>query len=280
MKCVVEKPIYLFSDWKKIEKLFRNRFIYLLLDYDGTLTPIADTPRKAIMPARAKTLLHRLSGLSRCKVAIVSGRRLSDVKKRVGLKNIIYVGNHGFEIKGPGVKFENPLPKHYKASLDEIKSKLKRRLSGIKGVIVEDKGFSLGVHYRLVSNKNIPEVKNIFYDITSAYETKNIITVKTGKMALEIRPPMAWDKGKVVLWLLARLSASIRNKNIKTLPVYIGDDTTDEDAFESLGNKGITVFVGNPKNTKARFYLKEPDEVARFLETILNMQRQVTYAGK
>lgn len=260
---------YLFSDRKRAGKILRGKFIYLFLDYDGTLSPIADTPGRAVMSGRVKRLLFLLSGTPGCRIAIVSGRKLSDLEKRVRLKNIVYVGNHGFEIKGPKIKFKSPVLSRYRRSLEEIKARLCREFSSIRGVIVEDKGYSLGVHYRLAAGKDITAVKNIFYAATLIHEVRGIITVKTGKMALEIRPPIPWNKGKVVLWLLGRRLFALRNKKIKILPVYIGDDTTDEDAFESLKDRGMTIFVGRPEKTKARFYLKDTEEVAEFLEEIL-----------
>lgn len=272
---------HLFSDWERIEKTLKGKFIYLFLDYDGTLAPIADIPSDAVMPDRIKKLLHKLSEIPSYRIAIVSGRKLSDLEKRIKLKNIVYVGNHGLEIKGPKIKFKSPIPVRYRRSLKEIKAKLIKQLSRIGGAFVEDKGFSLGVHYRLVVKKNIPAVKKIFYATTLNYELKNIIIVKIGKMALEIRPPIPWDKGRVVLWLLGRRLFAMRNKKIKVLPIYIGDDTTDEDAFEELKDKGLTIFVGKPKKTKARFYLKDTEEVARFLEVILkNMKTGVLWRKK
>lgn len=263
----------MFSDLESIGKILRNKFVYLFLDYDGTLAPIAKTPGRAVMPDRTKELLCRLSKMPDCKVAIVSGRKLSDLEKRIKLKNIVYVGNHGFEIRGPKIKFESPIPARYRKSLTEIKTKLNSELSAIDGVFIEDKGFSLGVHYRLADKKNIQKVKNIFYAATLVYELRNIIVVRTGKMALEIRPPAAWDKGKVVLWLLGRRLFVMRNRKMEVIPIYIGDDTTDEDAFESLKDKGITIFVGKPGKTKAQFYLKDTEEVAEFLENILRTRK-------
>lgn len=267
------KPEYLFFDWRRIEKILRGKFIYLFLDYDGTLAPIADTPRKASMPGRVRKTLSRLSEMPNRRIAVVSGRKLSDLKKRIRLKNIVYVGNHGFEIKGPKIRFESPIPARYRRSLEEIKAKLESQLSALPGAIVEDKGFSLGVHYRLAAMKDVPAIKNIFYATTLIYEVRNIITVRTGKMALEIRPPIPWDKGKVVLWLLGRRLFAMRNKKAKVLPIYIGDDATDEDAFESLKDKGMTIFVGGPKNTKAKFYLKNTEEAAEFLEFLWRKKR-------
>ena len=120
-------------------------------------------------------------------------------------------------------------------------------------MIIEDKGFSISVHYRLVDKKDIPAVEAEFYSILFLYEFRNNVQVKPGKMVLEIRPPILWNKGKVVLWLLGRRLFMMRDKKMKILPIYIGDDNTDEDAFDVLKDKGMTIFVGEPKKTKAAF---------------------------
>lgn len=252
---------YIFSCMGEIRKSLRNKSIYLFLDYDGTLSPIAETPRKAVMPHKIKDLLYKLSRMPDCKIAIVSGRALKDISEKVGLKNIVYVGNHGFEIKGPKIKFKSPVSRKYRKILKEIKSKLKKELSPFKGVLIEDKGYCLTVHYRLANENEISAITSKFYASTFTDEFRNNIQVKSGKMAREIRPPFIWNKGMAVLWLLDR--------ETKALPVYIGDDLTDEDAFQILRNKGLTIFVGKPKNTSARFYLKDTGEVEKFLELVL-----------
>jgi len=259
---------HLFLNREKIEKTLKNKFIYLFLDHDGTLAPIAQTPEQAIMPKGTKELLRQLSKMPNCKIAIISGRALKDISKRIGLKNIVYVGNHGFEIKGPKINFKSPISIRYRRMLEGIKVKLEKGLSPFQGVIIEDKRFSISVHYRLVDKKDIPAVEAEFYSILFLYEFRNNVQVKPGKMVLEIRPPIPWNKGKVVLWLLGRRLFAMRNKKMKVLPIYIGDDTTDEDAFESLKDKGMTIFVGKPKKTKARFYLKNTGEVAQLLEVV------------
>jgi len=241
----------------------------LLLDYDGTLAPIVRVPGEAAIPRSTKDLLRRLSRTPDCRIAVVSGRALKDLSARVGIKGIVYVGNHGFEIRGPKIRFKSPVSLRYRKTLDEIKAKLKKRLGPIKGTLIEDKGFSLSVHYRLADKKGKAAVKNEFYDTLFPYLFKKDVRTTSGKMILEVRPPVSWNKGKVVLWLLGQRSDIIQDKRGKVLPLYIGDDTTDEDAFESLKDRGITIFVGRPGKTKARFYLKDTSEVARFLRDIL-----------
>ena len=261
----------LFRHWDKLKEELSNRYIMLFLDYDGTLTPIVSSPRKALISREAKGILNELSNSPKCKLAIISGRGLKDIINIIGLKGIIYSGNHGLEIKGPKIKFESIVSSRYKAVLEQIKNDLNKKLSSIEGAFVEDKGLSLGLHYRLVDKNNIPQVKTIFHEAVILYLVRNKIKIKTGKMVLEVRPPSEWDKGKVVLWLLARQGFALKG----FVPIYIGDDKTDEDAFKVLRNKGITIFVGKPKPSYAQYYLKDTNEVKEFLKRILVMQTDI-----
>lgn len=264
---------YLFSNRNRIENLLKGKFVYLFLDYDGTLSRIADMPDRAFIPKKTKELIRELSKFPECRIAVISGRALKDIKKRIGIKNIVYAGNHGLEIEGPKINYSVPLSPNYKKILKKIKSKLGFELEPIKGVFLEDKGFSFSVHYRLVDKKKIPLVKSAFYSITLPYKTRNDIKIGYGKKVLEIKPPLNWNKGKVVLWLLAKKPFTAKEFKKKVLPIYIGDDITDEDAFKVLKKSSIAIFVGKAKDTKAGFYLKNPAEVAEFLRVILERLR-------
>jgi len=259
---------YLFSDRKKAEKELKDKFIYLFLDYDGTLAPITEIPSRAFMSKNTRRILRRLSETQNCKLVIVSGRKLTDVRKKVGLKGIVYAGNHGFEIKGPKIAFKSPVPMKYRKILEEIKVRFGKWIFDIKGLSLEDKGFSLSLHYRLVDKKEISRVKAEFYTTMIMYEVKHGIRVRQGKKIFEIRPPTDWDKGKVVLWLLAREKFALNKKNRQILPIYIGDDATDEDAFEALRGKGMTIFVGKPGKTKAEYFINNTKETVNFLNLI------------
>ena len=260
----------LFRHWDNLKKELSDKHIMLFLDFDGTLTPIVATPQQAILCNETKGVLDKVSRNSRYKIAIISGRALKDIREKIGLKNIIYVGNHGSEIEGPKIKFESPISPRYKAILKQIKIELTKKLSSIRGVIIEDKGLSLSVHYRLVDRKRIPLVKTILHEAVNLYLGRNKIKVKSGKMVLEVRLPGEWDKGKVVLWLLARERFAVREKSF--VPIYIGDDKTDEDAFKALRNKGWTIFVGNPKPSYAQYYLRNTREVTELLRRILDLR--------
>ena len=153
---------YLFDEWDSLEKKIRSAYIMLLLDYDGTLTPIVETPEKALIPAKTRHLLKQLSGSRRLKIAVISGRGLNNVKKMVGVDGIIYAGNHGLEISGPKIKFKHPLSLRASYTIEKLKESLCRKLSGIKGVLVEDKGLTFSVHYRLSSIRDAALIKKIF----------------------------------------------------------------------------------------------------------------------
>lgn len=261
---------YLFSNCDRVKRTLQGKFIYLFLDYDGTLAPIAKTPAKAFMPKETKKLLRRLSEMPNCKLAVISGRALKDIERRVGLKNnTAYVGNHGFEIKGPNIKFNSPVPVQYQKTIKEIRAKLGKRLSPINGVFVEDKGFSLSVHYRLAAKNNIRKVKDELHAALLMYEARGYVRVKPGKMVFEIKPPLAWDKGKAVLWLLARQKFAMRKNKREIIPIYIGDDISDEDAFNVLKDRGWPIRVGKLERSDARYYLKDTAEVTKLLKLIL-----------
>lgn len=260
---------YLFSKWKSIKEKLKNKQLLLFLDYDGTLTPIVECPEKAVIPLKNKELLKKLSKLSTCKLAVISGRALKDVKNKVGIRGIIYAGNHGLEVEAHGINFESQIPQYFKSILRRIKGKLRKELLLIKGVFIEDKNLTLSIHYRIAAPGSQALVKKIVNEVVQPYLAGKQLKLNSGKKVIEIKPSVKWDKGKVILWLLSK--KQFISAREKVLPVYIGDDITDEDAFKALKNKGFTIFVGKPKDSHARYYLKNSGEVTVFLEQILEM---------
>lgn len=256
---------HLFSDWKRIEgRLKKSRRILLLLDYDGTLTPIVSRPKDAILDNRLRERLQALSKKKhRYSIGVISGRRVIDVKRLVGLPGIYYAGNHGLEIRGPGISFLHPSCKIYRRHLVRIKEELSLRTKGIKGVMVEYKGGSVSLHYRLVRAELVKRLKIIFDGICAPYVKKGTIRLSSGKKVWEVRLPIKWDKGKAV----GKILGILRKRDAGIFPIYLGDDATDEDAFLFLRRiRSLTIFVGKKNmKTKAGYYLKSPQEVKRLL---------------
>lgn len=256
----------LFKDWPNIERLIKESgHALMLFDYDGTLTPIVSRPRDALLKSDMRAALKSLAGKARFTVGVVSGRRLTDVKKLVGIKGIFYAGNHGFEIEIGSTNYTHPDVKKFAKYLRSTKTKLSRATRGIKGVLVEDKGISLSVHYRLVDNRDLFALKEIVFDICNPLIKERKIHLTSGKKVWEIRLPIKWHKGKAV----EKLCTIVNKKRKKAvLPAYIGDDTTDEDAFNFLNKKkrAISICVGERgAASAAAYYLKSPSEVKKFL---------------
>lgn len=261
-----------FDHWSDIKETFQGKDILLFLDYDGTLTPIVERPELAILPDKIKEVLEKLISDERFKIFIVSGRALADVKKLVDIDNIVYIGNHGFEIEGADVDFGSFPFARFRETLEYLKWEITKELIFFKDAFVEDKGPGLSVHYRMLNSKDESIFKIFLETITKEFISRNEIRIVEGKKVFEIRPPIGWDKGKAVLWLLKIYEDAMSNQ--KAVAVYIGDDQTDEDAFKVLNKIAITIHVGNSQSTAAEYFLGSPQEVTKFLEYLVDLKGQ------
>ncbi|UCD55726.1 MAG: trehalose-phosphatase [Candidatus Omnitrophota bacterium] len=241
------------------ERIKRAKKIIFFLDYDGTLVPIKKKPAFAGLGKDTRALLSKLAGSTCFSVFIISGRSLRDIKKLIGVKRLYYVGNHGIELEGPRLKYINRSAKALRIFIQRAYRALKKKLK-IKGVILENKAYTLSLHYRLVNPDKVPALKKLFKNTIKGLLRQRKIKVTEGKKVLEVRPNTKWNKGKIVNWILKK--AKTRN----VLPIYIGDDKTDEDAFKALGKRGISILVSkNRRKTFAQYRLNSPKEVIRFL---------------
>jgi len=251
---------------RELRALICGRPLYIFLDYDGTLVPIAGRPQDTRTPAGIAGLLRRLSSLPGCRVAVVSGRALADVKKRVGVNGIVYVGNHGYEVFLPGKGIEKYAPAGYLPLLSGIKKDIFSGAGGIKGVVIEDKGISLAVHFRLAGVDGAKLAGKVFRAASASAVSKGAAVIKKGKKVLEILPAGKRNKGTAGSALLS--GAGHGNIPGEQAVFYFGDDRTDEDAFRALKGRGITVCVGRKRGSLAEDYLSSPLETASFLREL------------
>jgi len=259
----------LFEEYQQIEKkILGKKLLFIGLDYDGTLTPIVSYPDHARLPQNTKSLLTDLSDLPNTFVCIISGRSYGDIRKKVGIKKIIYVGNHGMEIKGGGLSFSVKNSKKYKEEVNKICRNLTQRLREIRGVWVENKGLTASVHYRLADSEDVQKVKQIVFPII---KTCKELKLRRGKKVWEIRPKIDWNKGKAVQYVLKRSVGE--NWKRKSAVVYVGDDQTDEDVFSLLKQHGITALVSRKPShiSNAQYFLAHPQEVINFLRWLGNL---------
>jgi trehalose-phosphatase len=262
---------HLLESWARLERNLKERFLYLFLDYDGTLSPIVRDPGKAILSLRMRGRLEALLKAGRCSIAVISGRALDDIQRRVGIAGITYGGNHGLEVEGPEGAFRYLLPPKARRGLDEVRGELRKGLAAVRGAFLEEKGVSLTVHLRKVKRGELPIAAHALSEATRPYRMRGEIIVRPGKEAFEIRPSVEWDKGKTLLWILEKSTDADREP---PWPLCLGDDQTDEDAFRAIGERGLTVFVGAPRQTTARYYLRNVGEVATFLGRLARIRER------
>ncbi|MGH6923741.1 MAG: trehalose-phosphatase [Propylenella sp.] len=251
------------KSFAEIEKDLAGKRPFLFLDYDGVLTPIVARPELAVLSDEMRAILAALA--IRARVAVVSGRDLRDVRDLVGLDELVYAGSHGLDIAAPGgVALQPEQGGSLTAAVARATQSLEFALAKIPGALIEPKRFAVAVHYRLVADDQVAAVEAIVDRVLEAIPT---LTKSHGKKVFELRPRLGWDKGKAVLWLLSAL----KEDGAETLPFYLGDDLTDEDAFRALRDRGVTIFVGSPARTAARYQLADPKEVAHFLKTLMQV---------
>jgi trehalose 6-phosphate phosphatase len=211
---------------------------------------------------------------ARFPVAILSGRGREDVAARVGLPDLVYAGSHGFDIAGPGLRHEvgTEIPKE----IETAAARLASELGEIPGVLLEPKRFALSVHYRLAPEERVPEIERA---VDAALAAHPALRKGLGKKLFELRPNLDWDKGKALLWLLGRLGLDRPAGEPGVVPIYVGDDLTDEDAFRALagigdmgGIGGIGIVVAEasdaPRETAADYSLRDPGEVRELLDRL------------
>jgi len=243
-----------------LRKLSSYSGALLLFDFDGTISPIAKTPDDAILPDKWKKLLNDTISADNIIGGIVTGRGHDDVKKKIAIENFLIASNHGYEIWRRG-KCLFAKGDDLKPLLNDAYKIVKDALSDVDGIVMEFKGTSLAVHYRLASldiQKNIVAVfkKSVGYLCDSGK-----FEFLEGKKVIEVKPS-GWNKGKAILWIWKHLASSF-------LPFYFGDDITDEDAFRALDGKGISVVVGKRKGSFAKYFVDTMDDAIPTIEQII-----------
>jgi trehalose 6-phosphate phosphatase len=238
--------------------LHRAVQIYVFLDYDGTLTPIVNNPKNALMKQETRKVLRTLASKRGYILAVVSGRQVDELRKLVRVRGAYYVGNHGLEIEGPKLRFMHPKAMEFSHQLELLSREIRAQTSKM-GAITEHKVLTTSVHYRTVP---LADVKRLLRKVRRL-GTRRSLRLIYGKKVVELRPQVNWDKGRAVELLIKTVG--------KGAPVYVGDDRTDEDAFNRIRN-GITILVSRRRKvSRARYYLRDINDVSRFLRMLAAM---------
>ncbi|KAG0471311.1 hypothetical protein HPP92_015857 [Vanilla planifolia] len=267
------------AKFDEIAAAARGKKMAIFLDYDGTLSPIVQDPDSAFM---SDAMRAAVKGVAKYfPTAIVTGRCIDKVFSFVQLEELFYAGSHGMDIKGP-----TKYPRNSKAQgksvlfqpaseflpmIDEVNKLLVEKTKLIPGCMVENNRFCVSVHYRCVEEKRWSGVAEQVRSVLASYRN---LRLTQGRKVLEIRPTIEWNKGKALEFLLANLGFAGRED---ILPIYVGDDRTDEDAFKVLCDRGrgFGILVSKfPKETNANYSLKEPNEVKDFLHRLAEWKRK------
>lgn len=243
-----------------IEKKGQRNFLFFF-DFDGTLAPIGPDPDKVELQQNTKKQLQKLS--EDFPVAIVSGRDRADIESKIGIENLYYAGSHGFDISGPnGTSHLHPEADRLIPLIEETGKEFKEKMLNYEEVWVELKKFAVAIHYRMAEEET---VKQVHEEIRSTMQGKDDLIWDEGKGIVEIKPAVDWHKGKAVLWLMEHLEIDTH----QALPIYLGDDTTDEDAFQALKGKGISILVdGDSQQTHADYLLESQRDVSDFIKKL------------
>ncbi|NP_001312864.1 trehalose-phosphate phosphatase A-like isoform X1 [Nicotiana tabacum] len=280
------------SSFEQITNYAKGKRIALFLDYDGTLSPIVDDPDRAFMSGAMRATVRNVAKYF--PTAIISGRSRDKVYDFVGLAELYYAGSHGMDIMGPVrsvsddyscIKFTDKQGKEvnlfqpaseFLPMIDEVFRSLVELTKDITGAKVENNKFCVSVHYRNVDEKSWSAIGESVDELLKHYPR---LRLTHGRKVLEVRPVLNWDKGKAVEFLLESLG--LKNCD-DVLPIYVGDDRTDEDAFKVLreGNKGYGILVSSaPKESSAFYSLRDPSEVMEFLKCLVSWKKSSGFSN-
>ncbi len=230
----------------------------LLLDFDGTLSPIVPIPDDAQIESRLRETLVECSRTH--PIAIVSGRSLADIEKRVGIDTIWYAGSHGLEWKAIGEADLKETPEPQRSAIDAVRALFRKTADEEAGLIFEDKVHCAAINYRALSDADAALFSSRMFELISPYAAKGL-RVMDGMRTFEVSPAIDWTKGECSQMLL---KMAREKSGAPLIPIYIGDSITDEDAFRVL-REGVTVRVGPDPLSAAEFFVPSQSDVVVFL---------------
>ncbi|HKI54002.1 MAG TPA: trehalose-phosphatase [Anaerolineales bacterium] len=239
----------------------KGKRVDLFLDYDGTLAVFAPTPDDVLPNDDVIGLISQLADLTNVRVSIVSGRRLAHIRKLLPIKGILLAGTYGVEMQKPdGEEIHQMEYESIRPTLDSLKPRWQELINDKLGFYLEDKGWALAIHAR-----NAEEQQGLrVLEEAEKMLTPNVLGEHLQKIHsyrfLEIGPNNA-DKGHALRYLFDNFHWT------DSIPIYIGDDDKDEEAFQVINEKnGFSILVSKEeRTTKASYRLSSPTEVHQWL---------------
>lgn len=243
-----------------VRRRAHGRHLVILLDFDGTLCDFEPDPQAVLFPAALRDVIIGLQ--QRATVGVVSGRRLSDVRARVGIEGAVFAGLHGLEIEGLGEQFVHPDVEKARAAVTEVSEGLRALAASLPGAFVEEKGASVALHYRQTDLAGQRVVVESFGTLAAPLIERGLLRLMRGSYVLELLPNIDWNKGHAVQWILDR----VEQQKGPAFVVYVGDDVTDQDALKAVQGEGLAIAASD--RVTADVQIDGPPAVERFLRAL------------
>lgn len=241
--------------------------LVLFFDFDGTLIPIMPRPTQAKLTRSVKDRLGELVHL--LPIVIISGRALTDLRQRVGLREVCYVGHHGLSCREAGGHARWLATPPRRTAVRRWLQALRTAAEGIEGAFVEDKGVTVALHDRLVKPGHRSRLRRRALRALTPWIVRGSVSLLRGKHVLEARSSGAGNKGTAVLRLLHRPWA------LRRVPVYFGDDRTDFEAFSAIRGRGFAVRIGGRRGTAGEdAWMASPEKLHRLLAWLATRPRR------
>jgi trehalose-phosphatase len=237
-------------------RVTRASSLVFYLDFDGTLAPIASEPGLAQIPSTTSLLLEQLVALEGVLVCVMSGRSLTDLRRRVEIPGLVYVGDHGLEIEGASFRFRHPAAPKCRAALDDMNQRLSGLPLLLPGVEVEPKTLTTTIHYRNAEESALEQLQTIVHSLITSHEAD--LEVASGPLNYEIRPRLDWNKASAIRWIHER--TKIRD----AMALVIGDTRTDEEVCSAIDD-AVTIHVGAKARTPAEYHVPDHASVEKWL---------------
>lgn len=241
----------------------------ILMDFDGTLVDFQRDPATVTLPGPRQIVLQSLAKRSDLAAGIVSGRRIADLRDRVPCASaLFFAGLHGLEIEGPDLRFVHHAAPLAAPAISILAKELRRAIKSLPGVFIEDKTLSVAVHTRGASKADRLHATTRFNALAEPFLNDGTLRLQPGDQVLELLPNIDWTKGDAVRAIIRHVEGQAKST---VWPVYIGDDETDEDAFEEIGTTGLTIAV-TKRPTSASFAVDNPAAVEEFLKAVASTE--------
>lgn len=244
----------------KILGRIHNKGCVLILDFDGVLSPLVNIPSDARISRSARLALEICA--DRIPVAVITGRALSDIKKRVGLPKLVYAGSHGLEWEMRGRVHRRNISRKAQLVFATARRALVRYSKKIPALFVENRRYGFALGYRSLSKKQAAQFRQSATEILDTVAQARSLRAIDNLYTFEIMPMSGWTKGDCA----QHIFKAVAKKG--SIAVYIGDTLTDEDSFRAFSHSGITIRVGKSSTSAAQYYFKSRSRVDAFLTKI------------